>query len=153
VLWDRDFYTGQLTEEELAFHAQDTAGNPWNLGEYPLQYSGGNPTGAPDTWISGLPTKPGQYLAQGGTIIPGNPQEGTPAFLQAYAEPGIILDCGQVFKVNQQHVCAGPNCYDNVLIIDETSPPDPGSQRKYYAPGVGNFQIDPVGADPLGETL
>ncbi len=151
VLWDRDFYTGQPTEAELAFHAQDNAGNPWNLGEYPAQYSGGKFTEAPDTWISGLPTEKGQPPAQGGTILPGNPQEGTPIFLQAYAAPDIILDCGQVSKTGQ-HVCNSIGCYDNVVVIDETSPPDPGSQQKYYAPGVGNFQVGATN-DPQGETL
>src|SRR5262249_25269816 len=54
VLWDRDFNTGVLVESELTFHAQDNAGNIWNLGEYPAQYTAGNFTGAQDTWISGL---------------------------------------------------------------------------------------------------
>jgi len=157
VLWDRDFSPdaqGQLvvTEAELAFHAQDNAGNPWNLGEYPALYPGGQFGGAPDTWISGLPTASGQPAAKGGTILPGQPQVGTPLFLQAYAAPGIILDCGQVSQTGL-HICNIVGCYDNVVIIEEVSPPDAGSQLKYYAPGAGNFQIDPQGADPLGETL
>ena len=39
------------------------------------------------------------------------------------------------------------------MIIEEVSPPEIGSQLKYYAPGVGNFQIGPQDDDPLGETL
>ena len=35
VVWDRDFQNGELVEEELAFMAQDDAGNVWSLGEYP----------------------------------------------------------------------------------------------------------------------
>ena len=145
VLWDRDFNQGVLTEAELAFHAQDNAGNIWNLGEYPEEYSGGVFSGAPDVWISGLAS------AQGGTLLLGNQQLGTPVFLQAYA-PDIIGDCGQVSAVGQQHVCISLRCYDNVLVIDETSPPEPGTQQKYYAPGVGNFRIGAVN-DPQGETL
>jgi len=148
VLWDRDFNTGTLTEAELAFHTQDNAGNVWNLGEYPAQYSGGQFTGAPDTWISGLAS------AQGGMIIPGNPQAGTAVFLQAYA-PGVIGDCGQVSTVGVQNpaLCVPVGCYDNVLVVDETSPPELGTQKKYYAPGVGNFQIGATDNDPQGETL
>ena len=157
VLWDRDMspnLQGQLevTELELAFHAQDTAGNPWNLGEYPAVYTGGVFTEAPDTWFAGLPTANGQPAAKAGNILPGNPQVGTPSFLQAYAAPDVILDCGQVSKT-AQHICNITGCYDNAVIIEEVSPPDPGSQLKYYAPGVGNFQVDPQGGDPLGETL
>jgi len=157
VLWDRDLSPNlqghlEVTESELAFHAQDTAGNPWNLGEYPAVYTGGVFTEAPDTWFAGLPTANGQPAAKAGNILPGNPQVGTPSFLQAYAAPDVILDCGQVSKTGQ-HICNITGCYDNAVIIEEVSPPDTGSQLKYYAPGVGNFQVDPQGGDPLGETL
>jgi hypothetical protein len=148
VLWDRDFNSGVLAESELAFHAQDNAGNIWDLGEYPAQYSGGHFTDAPDTWISGLDS------AQGGTIIPGNPQTGTPVFLQAYA-PNIIGDCGQVASVGQQvtPICVPVGCYTNMLVVDETSPGEPGTQQKFYTPGVGNFKIGATDNDPQGETL
>jgi len=152
VLWDRDFNSGVLKESELAFHAQDKAGNIWNLGEYPAQYVNGQFTDAPDTWIEGLAG------AQGGTVIPGNPKVGMPKFLQAYApdpqsgQPPIIQDCGQVSAVGQ-HFCNIIGCYDNVLVVDETSPPEKGTQQKYYAPGVGNFNIGAINNDPQGETL
>ncbi len=146
VLWDRDFNTGALTESELAFHAQDNAGNVWNLGEYPAQYAGGAFTQAPDTWFEGLDS------GLAGMVIPGNPQVGALTFLQAYA-PGIIWDCGRVSAVNQQHVCNVIGCYDNVLVVDETSVGEAGTQQKFYAPGVGNFQIGAINNDPQGETL
>ncbi|HEU5013897.1 MAG TPA: hypothetical protein VFT66_15360, partial [Roseiflexaceae bacterium] len=148
VLWDRDYNTGILTESELTFHAQDDAQNIWNLGEYPAQYSGGMFTGAPDTWISGLKS------AQGGTVIPGDPKTGTAKFLQAYA-PNIIGDCGKVASVGQQNpaLCVPVGCYDNVLVIDEDSPPEPGTQQKYYAPGAGSFKVGATDNDPQGETL
>jgi hypothetical protein len=150
VLWDRDFSQGVLTEAELAFHAQDTFGNPWNLGEYPAQYKNGKFIDAPDTWFAGLSSKAGVAKALGGWVLPGNPQVSTQKFIQAY-EPGIIGDCGWVDKVGQ-HVCNQVNCYDNVVIINEESPGEPGTQQKYYAPGVGNFQIGALN-DPQGETL
>src|SRR5262249_33756936 len=53
VAWDRDFLKGRLQEEELAFFAQDDAGNVWNFGEYPEEYEHGKFTGAPSTWIRG----------------------------------------------------------------------------------------------------
>ena len=146
VLWDRDFNTGVLTESELAFHAQDNALNVWNLGEYPAQYAGGAFTDAPDTWFEGLDG------GLAGKVIPGNPQVGALTFLQAYA-PGIIWDCGRVSAVNQQHVCNVIGCYDNVLVVNETSVGEAGTQQKFYAPGVGNFQIGAINNDPQGETL
>ena len=35
VIWERDYTAGKLNEPELAFFAQDNAGNVWLLGEYP----------------------------------------------------------------------------------------------------------------------
>src|SRR5262245_6825381 len=35
VSWDLDYADGELVEAELAFFAQDTAGNVWRMGEYP----------------------------------------------------------------------------------------------------------------------
>jgi hypothetical protein len=152
VLWERDINSGVLVESELAFHAQDNSENIWNLGEYPAQYSGGHFTDAPDTWLSGLAG------AQGGTVFPGNPQTGTPVFLQAYA-PGIIGDCGQVTTRGTppapypSPLCVPVGCYNNVVVVSETSPGEPGTQQKFYATGPGNFYVGATDNDPQGETL
>ena len=53
IAWDRDFLNGKLQEQELAFFAQDDAGNVWNFGEYPEEYEHGRFAGAPSTWIRG----------------------------------------------------------------------------------------------------
>ena len=55
VIWDRDFQDGQLAEEELAFMAQDDAGNVWSLGEYPEVHEDNGTVDAPDTWLAGDP--------------------------------------------------------------------------------------------------
>ena len=146
VLWDRDYNNDQLGEAELAFHAQDNDGNVWNLGEYPEEYQNGVFIGAPSTWIAGLAG------AEAGIIVPGTPRIGS-AYLQGYAPDINFLDCGMVFSMGQT-TCIPLSCYENVMVIDEISPLDPGSghQRKHYAPGVGNVQIGAVN-DPEGETL
>lgn len=146
VLWDRDYNNGQLQEAELAFFAQDKTGGVWVLGEYPEEYDNGAFVGAPNTWISGLSG------ADAGNILPGDLQIGR-AFLQGWSPDINFLDCGRVFSVGEG-TCVPYNCYENVLVVDEWSPLDPGSghQRKYYAPGVGNVRIGAVD-DPEGETL
>jgi hypothetical protein len=146
VLWDRDVSDGELVEAELAFHAQDNRGNVWNLGEYPEQYEGGVFTGAPSTWISGLGG------AEGGIIVEGNPVVGD-KFLQGYVPDITFLDCARVEKMGET-TCVPTGCYDNVLVVAERSPLEPGSgtQLKYYAPGVGNVRIGAVG-DKENETL
>jgi len=146
VLWDRDFSAGQLVEAELAFHAQDEDGNVWNLGEYPEEYENGVFVGAPNTWISGLAG------AAGGIIVQGDPRLGD-KYLQGSVPDINFLDCAKVLKTGET-VCVPTDCYDDVLVIAERSPLEPGSgtQLKYYAPGVGNVQIGAVG-DKEQETL
>lgn len=147
VIWDRDFSDGQLVEAELAFFAQDGDANVWSLGEYPEEYENGKFLGAESTWITG------QAGAKAGVLVPGKPRLGTDWFLQGRAPEIDFLDCGKVYKTGRS-TCVPVACYDNVLVINEKSPLEPGSgsQRKYYAPGVGNVQIGAVG-DKDGETL
>jgi hypothetical protein len=146
VVWDVDTSDGQKVEAELAFFAQDKAGNVWNVGEYPEEYDNGRFAGAPSTWISG-------QHAVGGVHMPAHPQVGKPAYLQGYAPSVDFLDCAKVFASNQT-ACVPVQCYSGVLVIDETSPlADPGAhQRKHHAPGVGIVKIGAVD-DPQGETL
>lgn len=147
VLWDRDIQSGTLTEAELAFHAQDNAGNVWGLGEYPEEYVNGVFSGAPSTWITGIDR------AQGGIAILGQPALNTPEYLQGYAPKIRFLDCARVFA-QSLHVCVPVNCYEGVLETDETSPlaSTTAHQQKFYAPGVGNIQITAIG-DVEAETL
>src|SRR5918998_1048175 len=38
VIWEKDYTAGELGESEIAYFAQDKAGNVWLLGEYPEEY-------------------------------------------------------------------------------------------------------------------
>lgn len=147
TVWDQDFSGGVLVEEELAFFAQDIAGNVWNLGEYPEEYEDGVFIGAPSTWFSGLAG------AVGGVHMLAAPRSGTGYYLQGWAPQIDFLDCAKVFKTGEQ-VCVPAGCFDGVLVTSEKSPLDQGggSQLKYHAPGIGIVQIGAVG-DPQAETL
>jgi hypothetical protein len=147
VIWDRDFAEDELVEAELAFFAQDDDANVWTMGEYPEEYEDGAFAGAPSTWIGGVDG------AEAGVLVPGRPALGSSWYLQGVAPAIDFLDCAKVFKTGQS-VCVPVACYSDVLVIDEKSPLEPGSgsQRKYYAPGVGDVQVGAVG-DKEGETL
>jgi hypothetical protein len=141
VALDQDYLEGKLQEQELAFFAQDNAGNVWNFGEYPEEYDGGKLSGAPSTWIRG---SGGAY---GGMHVLGQPRVG----LQ-YREglvPAIQFD--DVSKVTSvsQHACVKAGCFNSVVVVDETSPNDPasGHQVKYYAPGTGLVKVGANGGD------
>lgn len=138
VLWDRDINAGELLEGELAFHAQDDDGNVWNFGEYPEEYEPGEPVRAPDTWLSGLDG------ARAGLLMRANPRPGTPSYRQGWAPKIEFGDQAHVTKVDQRN-CVPYDCYEDVVVTDETNPfePDDGHQVKYAAPGVGTIRAAP----------
>jgi hypothetical protein len=135
VIWERDFTAGQLSEPELAFFAQDNAGNVWLVGEYPEEYEDGEFDKAP-AWISG------QEGARAGIAMPAEPRQGAPDYAQGFAPPPAdFTDRARVYKMDQK-TCTPVECYENVLVTEEFNPDEPGAfQLKYYAPGVGNVRV------------
>jgi hypothetical protein len=142
VVWEQDLDQGKVQESELAFFAQDDAGNVWNLGEYPEEYSdSGQFKGAPSTWISGL------RGARGGIHVPGRPVVGSPSFREGTAPEVDFLDGARIDGMNRQ-ACAGIGCFPNALVIDEwSSKTSDGHQLKTYVPTVGPLRVDPRGGD------
>jgi len=146
VTWDLDYSDGELVEAELAFFAQDTDGVVWRMGEYPEEYEGGKFTIAP-TWIHGIED------ARAGIAMPANPQTGTPDYSQGWGPAVGWTDRGKVDQVGQE-VCVPFACYENVLVIAETSASEAGAyQLKSFAPNVGNIRVDWRGEDQTQETL
>jgi hypothetical protein len=148
VLWDRDINQGKLVEAELAFKAQDNAGNIWNLGEYPEEYENGEFLGAPSTWISGL------GKADGGLLMEGQPTIDPTYYMQGLVPPIDFLDCARAVKIGERK-CTPMECYKSVQVTHERAPLEPaeGIHRKYYAAGVGNVLVNAIENDPEGETL
>ena len=135
VVWDRDYDSGRLIEGELAFQAQDDAGNVWLLGEYPEEHSGNRVTGAPDTWIAGI------SHATRGILMPARPRTGTPSYLQGRAPAIGFADRARVRRIDKRN-CVPRGCYSHVLVIEEWSPDEPNArQYKHYAAGVGNIRV------------
>lgn len=141
VALDQDFRQGELQEQELAFFAQDDAGNVWNFGEYPEEYDNGKFTGAPSTWIRGTG---GAY---GGIHMLGKPTAG--AQYREGLVPAIAFDDVSRIARTGQTTCGQVGCYQQVLVIDETSPNDPasGHQVKYYSPHTGLVRVGAHGGD------
>jgi hypothetical protein len=135
VVWDRDYSGGELVETEIAFHAQDNAGNVWHLGQYPEEYENGKFDKAPG-WIVG------QKGAHAGISMKAEPRLGAPDYAQGYAPPPLNWDDrARVYKVGQK-TCVPVDCYENVLVTEEFEPSIPGVyQLKYYASGVGNIRV------------
>jgi hypothetical protein len=144
--WDLDYSGGKLVEAELAFFAQDNDGNVWRMGEYPEEYDNGKFLDAP-TWIHGLDN------ALAGIAMWAVPKPNTPDYAQGWGPEVDWTDRGLVDQLGQS-ICVPVACYENVLIVKETSQTETGAfQLKYYAPGVGNIMVDWTGADKTQETL
>jgi hypothetical protein len=135
VISEGDYTAGQLSEPELAFFAQDNAGNVWLVGEYPEEYEDGKFDKAP-AWISG------QKGARAGITMLAQPRRGVPDYAQGFAPPPVdFTDRARVYKMDQK-TCTPVECYKNVLVTEEFNPDEPGAnQLKYYAPGVGNVRV------------
>lgn len=144
--WDLDLSDGQVVEAELAFFAQDKDGNVWRMGEYPEEYKAGKIIDNP-AWIHGLDN------ALAGISMQANPQPGTPDYPEGWGPEVDWTDRGQVDKFVPE-VCVPTGCYQNVLIIKETSATEVGAfQLKYWASGVGNILVDWTGTDQTQESL
>jgi hypothetical protein len=147
VTWDLDYSDGELVEAELAFFAQDTNGTVWRMGEYPEEYEEGKFVAA-RPWIHGFED------ARAGIMMPAKPQVGTPSYAQGWGPAVDWTDRGQVDQVGQK-TCVRATCYDDVLVIAETSQSEADAQQlKYYARGVGNVRVGWRGAgEKTKETL
>jgi hypothetical protein len=135
VVSEKDYTAGQLSEPELAFFAQDNAGNVWLVGEYPEEYEDGKFDKAP-AWISG------QEGARAGITMLAQPRRDAPDYAQGYAPPPVdFTDRAEVYKTDQK-TCVPVECYENVLVTEEFNPEEPDAyQLKYYASGVGNVRV------------
>jgi hypothetical protein len=147
ITWDLDYSDGELVEAELAFFAQDTSGTVWRMGEYPEEYDAGKFVAAP-AWIHGLED------SRAGIMMKAKPEVGTPSYSQGWGPAVNWTDRGQVDQMGQK-TCVPVACYDDVLVIAETSAAEPNAQQlKYYARGVGNVNVGWRGAvEKTKETL
>ncbi len=147
VLWERDYSAGELSEAEIAFFAQDSDGNVWQLGEYPEEYEAGKIVASP-LWIHGL------QGARAGLSMRAVPRTGTPSYSLGWGPAIGFNDRARVLKMSQR-TCVPYGCYKKVLIIDEYNPDEPGKhQLKYYARGVGNVRVGWAGKnEDTKETL
>jgi len=146
VLWERDFENGDPVEAEVAFFAQDTDGNVWELGEYPEEYEGSQVVDHP-AWITGFDG------ALAGIAMRARPVVRSRDYAEGLGPKVGWDDRGKVYRTGQR-TCVPTGCYSGVVVIDEFSKSEPGAhQYKYYAPGVGNVRVGFGGKDATKETL
>jgi hypothetical protein len=149
VVWELDYKAGKMVEQELVFFAQDKDGNVWHLGQLSETYDD-------QEFVGGRAFLVGTDGARAGIMMQAEPRLGTPSYSQGYAPPPFNwTDRGKVDKVGQK-TCVPTGCYNDVLIIAESSEEEgpEAEQLKYYAPGIGFVRVGWRGkGEKLRETL
>jgi len=146
VAWIVDYNDDEVIEKEIAFYAQDKDGNVWYLGEYPEEYEDGEFVKA-SPWIHGIED------ARAGIKMVTEPKLGIPSYFQGWGPAVDWSDYGQVDQMGQE-TCVPVDCYQDVLIIAESSLGEVDAyQLKYYARGVGEVQVGWKGEDATQEEL
>jgi hypothetical protein len=137
IMYELDYDDDQLVEAELAFAAQDDAGNVWHLGQYPEEYEGGEIVGAP-AWLAGM------QGSRAGYWMKAQPQLGVP-YSQGWGPVVQWTDRAEVFEMGAE-ACVPAGCYEDVLVIREFNIDEPSAyQHKHYAAGIGNVLVDWAG--------
>ena len=123
---------GRAVERTFDWYAQDKDGNVWYMGENSLERKHGRFVRASDSWKSGV------NGAKPGIIMPGRPRPGE-AYRQEYYPPGQALDEARVVSLKGS-VTVPYGSFDKLLVTSERSPLEPQTEKKYYAPGVGEVK-------------
>ena len=146
VAWIVDYNNNEVTEKEVAFHAQDNDGNVWYLGEHPEEFKDGKFVDAP-TWIAGLEE------ARAGVKMMADPQVGMTKYFQGWGPAVQWSDYGDIQKIGQE-TCVPLDCYQDAMVIAESSLGEAGAaQFKYYVSGVGEVRVNWGGQDSTQEAL
>jgi hypothetical protein len=123
---------GRAVERTDDFYAQDRQGNVWYMGEDSFERNrAGHFVKASDSWRGGV------NGGKPGIIMPADPKRGD-AYRQEYYPPGQALDEARVLRVDAKRTVPFGS-FKHVLVTSEFSPAEPQTERKYYAPGVGEI--------------
>ena len=119
---------GAVTEETFDWYAQDRQGSVWYFGEATKEFQAHGKVSTEGSWEAGVDG------AQPGMIMPGHPAPGEP-YRQEY-HAGEAEDMGQVVAVNDS-VTVPFGRFTGCVHTKEWSMLEPGTEKKWYAPGVG----------------
>ncbi|MFO0831102.1 MAG: PepSY domain-containing protein [Phycisphaerales bacterium] len=134
VMEERETRDGELEEVSLNFFATDPAtSDVYYFGEDVDNYHGGKVTSHDSAWRSGVDG------ARFGLMIPGKPRPG----MKYYQEvaPGVALDRVEVVSTDET-LTVPAGTFRHCLHLRETTPLEPGTSHKWYAPGIGMIKDD-----------
>ncbi len=119
---------GGITEDTYDWYAQDKRGNVWYMGEDTREFHAHGKVSTEGSWEAGVDG------AQPGIIMPAESSVGKP-YRQEYKR-GEAEDMGQVVALNETVRVPGGR-FTGCVRTREWSLLESGSEKKWYAPGVG----------------
>jgi len=133
---------GLIKEETSDWFAQDKQGNVWYFGEATKEYQANGKVSTKGSWEAGV------NGAQPGIVMKGNPVPGEPYRQEYYA--GEAEDMGQVVAVNES-VTVPHGTFTGCVRTKEWSMLEPGSEKKWYARGIGYIKAKSSSNDEISE--
>ena len=130
VVEERETTAGAIVEISRNFYAISSRTNSvYYFGEEVDIYANGKVTSHGGAWRSGV------RGARFGLMMPGTPLVGS-RYYQEIAEK-VAMERAQILSTTERYA-APAGRYDDVLLMEETTPLEPGHKEyKQYAPGVG----------------
>jgi hypothetical protein len=138
VVHDVESRDGRVIEDTYDWYAQDKDGTVWYFGEATKEFHRDGTSSSAGSWEAGV------NGALPGIIMPGNPKPGDP-YRQEYAK-GHAEDMGQVVAVNES-VKVPAGSYNDCVCTKDWSMIERGSERKWYARGIGFVRSESNGGE------
>lgn len=131
---------GAIKEETWEWYAQDKQGNVWQFANATQEHKASGRMSREGSWEAGVDA------AQPGIVMPGVAKPG-PAYRQQYLA-GKAEDMGQVIATNES-VAVPAGSFSGCLLTKEWSMLESGTERKWYAKGVGVVRAEGTGGEVL----
>ncbi len=128
VVRDKVVEKDVVKEDTFDWYAQDKQGNVWYFGEDTKEFKDKGQVSTEGSWEAGI------NGCQPGIIMMGSPAPGAP-YRQEYGK-GIAEDMGQIVAINDA-VKVPYGAFTGCVRTKEWSLLEPGTERKWYAKGVG----------------
>ena len=117
-----------LKEDTYDWYAQNKDGTVWYFGEATKEFKSGGKASTEGSWEGGVDG------AQPGIIMPGRPKIGEPYRQEYY--PGHAEDMGKIMALDDS-VTVPAGSFRDCARTDEWSRLEKGTEKKWYAKGVG----------------
>jgi hypothetical protein len=132
----RGFTDDELAEETVAWFAQDTQGNVWQLGETSVEIDEDKRIPSEDSWQSGLDIAGSGSNAIAGIFMKKNLQVGDRYAQQSYK--GVVEDQAEILALDMPITLLNGSSY-NALKIRNFTPLEPNAldEFSYFAANIG----------------